>query len=110
MEAGKINGHKVAREHQAFNEPSKILCMSSIAASPHCGPFFPMKEEVRTAIGLRKAQRSHQHAIIYPRVTGSLEGATGPQNWNLDFPWPPPTGAEESIQVFRPSRGQVSIL
>lgn len=52
--AGKINGHKVAREHQAFNEPSKILCTPSIAASPHCGPFFPMKEEVRTAIGLGK--------------------------------------------------------
>lgn len=30
------------------------------------------------------------------RVTGSLEGAAGPQNWNLNFPRPPPTGAEES--------------
>lgn len=72
--------------------------------APTAPPFFPMKEEVRTAIGLRKAQRSHRHASIYPRVTGSLEG-----------PLALKTGTSTSLGYLlleqkSPSRGQVSIL
>lgn len=93
-------------------EPSMNLTYarqtSKLAPTPP--PFFPMKEEVRTAVGLRKAQRGRQHATVYPRVTSSLEGPTAPQSWNLNFPQPPSTRAKESTPSAQAAEGQVSIL